>query len=334
MIWDDKKEKLIVRAARGFQTVTMEQIGFARDEGLAGRVAITGEPAIVEDVHSSSEVTRWIVDAEQIESFMHVPITIGGEIFGVFNVDYVRPKAFGREEQRLFVALAQRAALAIQNAQLYHQAQQSAALQERQRLARDLHDAVTQTLFSSSLIAEVLPRLWARNQEEGLRRLTELRQLTRGALAEMRTLLVELRPAALMEADLGELLHQLAEAITGRTRVPVQVTVEGESTLPVDVKVALYRIAQEALNNVAKHAEASEVTVAIKLEPGSVELRIQDDGIGFDTSVSAPDRLGMGIMQERAEAIGAKLEVTSQPGVGTKVSVSWIDTGNKDDVAS
>jgi nitrate/nitrite-specific signal transduction histidine kinase len=85
---------------------------------------------------------------------------------------------------------------------------------------------------------------------------------------------------------------------------------------------------------VAKHAEASEVTVAIKLEPGSVELRIQDDGIGFDTSVSAPDRLGMGIMQERAEAIGAKLEVTSQPGVGTKVSVSWIDTGNKDDVAS
>ncbi|MGD2251333.1 MAG: GAF domain-containing protein [Anaerolineales bacterium] len=331
MIWDDKKEKLIVRAARGFQAVTMEQIGFARDEGLAGRVAITGEPAIVEDVRSSSEVTRWIVDAEQIESFMHVPITIGGEIFGVFNVDYTRPKAFGKEEQRLFVALAQRAALAIQNAQLYQQAQQSAALEERQRLARDLHDAVTQTLFSSSLIAEVLPRLWARNQEEGLRRLTELRQLTRGALAEMRTLLVELRPAALMEADLGELLHQLGEAITGRTRVPVQVSVKGECPLPVDVKVALYRIAQEALNNVAKHAEASEVKVDMQLEPGSADMRIQDDGIGFDTSVSAPDRLGMGIMQERAEAIGAKLDVTSQPGAGTKVSVSWSDTGQRND---
>ena len=123
----------------------------------------------------------------------------------------------------LFTAqtLADQLAIAIENAHLYEQAQELATVQERQRLARDLHDAVSQTLFSASLIAEVLPRLWERNPDEGRKRLEEIRQLTRGALAEMRTLLLELSPAALVDADLGDLLRQLAESITGRARIPV-----------------------------------------------------------------------------------------------------------------
>jgi signal transduction histidine kinase len=232
---------------------------------------------------------------------------------------------------RLFTALAQRAALAIQNAQLYEQAQELAVVEERQRLARDLHDAVTQTLFSTSLIAEVLPRIWERNPEEGQRRLGEVRELTRGALAEMRTLLLELRPAALLEANMGDLLRQLGEAITGRARVPVAVNVQGEDIgdLPPDVKVALYRIAQEALNNVAKHAAASQATVALRYGPSglaggeAVELSIADDGCGFDVKDIPPDHLGVGIMHERAEAIGAKLAIESQVGQGTQVTVLW-----------
>ena len=139
---------------------------------------------------------------------------------------------------------------------------EKAAIAERTRLARDLHDAVSQTLFSASLIAEVLPRIWEKNQPEGKKRLEEIRQLTRGALAEMRTLLLELRPAALADTDLGDLLHQLGESITGRARVPVDVTVNGEChVLTTEVKVALYRIAQEALNNVAKHSGAKRARV-------------------------------------------------------------------------
>jgi len=197
------------------------------------------------------------------------------------------------------------------------------AAEERNRLARDLHDAVSQTLFSASLIAEVLPRLWERNHEEGLRRLEEVRQLTRGALAEMRTLLLELRPAALVEAELPHLLSQLAESISGRTRVPVTVSTDGDCSFPADVKVALYRIAQEALNNVAKHAGAKEVNVTLLCEPDKVTLKITDDGKGFDIGSVPSDSLGLGIMRERAGDIGASLSVQSQVGHGTEIVIVW-----------
>jgi two-component system nitrate/nitrite sensor histidine kinase NarX len=221
--------------------------------------------------------------------------------------------------------LANQAAVAIENARLYEQAQELAVVQERNRLARDLHDAVTQTLFSASLIADVLPRLWERDPDEGRHRLEELRELTRGALAEMRTLLLELRPAALADAGLGDLLRQLAESITGRARVPVTVAVEGQRPLPLDVKVALYRIAHEALNNVAKHAGASQATVSLCCQPKQIELRVSDDGRGFDSESIPPESLGLGIMRERAEDIGATLTVESEIEHGTEVMVVWMD---------
>jgi len=154
--------------------------------------------------------------------------------------------------------------------------------------------------------------------------LAELRELTRGALAEMRTLLLELRPSALIEAKLGDLLRQLAESVTGRARVPVRLEVEGDCDVEADVKVALYRIAQEALNNVAKHAGAGEALVRLHCQPGGqIRMCVCDDGLGFDPSGLPPDSLGLGIMRERARAIGAELTVESQTGEGTKVRVSW-----------
>jgi signal transduction histidine kinase len=266
---------------------------------------------------------------------MHIPIKIGSEVLCVFNVSFVKPHAFGEEEQRLFLSLAQRAALAIENAQLYEQTQELAVVEERNRLARDLHDAVTQTLFSASLIAETLPDLWSSDQGEGRQLLAELRQLNRGALAEMRTLLLELRPATLTEASLGDLLRQLGEAVTGRTGVPVDVAVDCRHRLPSEVHVALYRIAQEALNNVVKHARADSVTVRLRCisdspplqsEPAdevSVELCISDDGCGFDLDNVPSNHLGLGIMHERAQDIGALLEIESEPDRGTQVTVVW-----------
>ncbi|HSJ56404.1 MAG TPA: sensor histidine kinase, partial [Anaerolineae bacterium] len=182
---------------------------------------------------------------------------------------------------------------------------------------------VTQTLFSSSLIAEVLPRIWAKDPQEGERRLAELRELTRGALAEMRSLLLELRPAALVEARLADLMRQLTESVIGRARVPIELEVEGECDLAPEVKVAFYRIAQEALNNVAKHARATHATVRLHCSPGAAKLYVCDDGTGFDPAVTAVNSLGVGIMRERAEAIGAALEIDSRPGEGTEVCVRW-----------
>ena len=203
------------------------------------------------------------------------------------------------------------------------QAREQAAAEERSRLARDLHDAVSQMLFSASLTAEALPKLWDMDPERGREGLREVRQLTRGALAEMRTLLFELRPSALANAELTDLLKQLAEAVTGRAGVPVSTQFEGRCCLPFDTKIAFYRIAQEALNNMAKHAHADRGEVILKCEPGRVELRVKDNGTGFDPSAMARKSLGLGIMRERARAVGTSLDVLSESGRGTQVTAVW-----------
>ena len=210
------------------------------------------------------------------------------------------------------------------NELLQQKAAQEAVIAERTRLARDLHDAVTQTLFSATLIADVLPDIWQLNETEGKRRLEELRQLTRGALAEMRTLLVELRPNALVEVPLPTLLRQLSEALTGRARIDIQFASEGERKLPPDVQVALYRIAQEALNNVVKHSKASQAAVILRLGE-QVRLSITDNGTGFDPEKVTADHLGSKIMSERSDAIGAKFNLYSEPGEGTQMTVTWQD---------
>jgi PAS domain S-box-containing protein len=208
------------------------------------------------------------------------------------------------------------------NELLQQKAAQEAVTSERTRLARDLHDAVTQTLFSATLIADVLPDIWEMNETEGKRRLEELRQLTRGALSEMRTLLVELRPNALIEVPLPTLLRQLSEALTGRARIDIQFLCEGERALPSDVQIALYRIAQEALNNVVKHSKASKAAVLLRLGE-HVRLNITDNGNGFDPNKVTADHLGLKIMCERSEAMGAKFNLYSEPGEGTQVTVTW-----------
>jgi signal transduction histidine kinase len=143
----------------------------------------------------------------------------------------------------------------------------------------------------------------------------------------MRTLLLELRPAKLMEVELADLLRQLAEAIAGRARVAVAVQIEGEAELPVDVKIALYRIAQEALNNVAKHAQAQQATLHLRRLPAFIELTVSDDGCGFVFDRIGPEHLGLGIMRERADAIGATLSVQSEPQRGTTIAVRWTSKG-------
>ena len=207
--------------------------------------------------------------------------------------------------------------------ELAERAATEAVTADRTRLARDLHDAVTQTLFSASLTAEVLPDLWDMDVEEAKRSTEELRQLTRGALAEMRTLLLELRPSTLTQARLSDLIKQLCEAFIGRSRLPITMNIEGDGELPPEVQVAFYRIAQESLNNVFKYARATTVNVNLYVSPKNAHFETCDNGIGFDMSSSKPTSLGMRIMRERAEAIGADLQISSELGKGTCVSVTW-----------
>jgi GAF domain-containing protein/HAMP domain-containing protein len=305
------------------------------EEGLTGWVAATGKPLLVPDV-SQEPRFYYVPEVSETRSEICVPLKSKGTVIGVLGAQSDRLSGFDESDLAVLQAVADQAAIAIENARLYEQAQQLAVVEERSRLARDLHDAVTQTLFSASLIAETLPTLWERDQEEGQQLLRELRQLSRGALAEMRTLLLELRPSALAESSLDDLLRQLGEAVTGRTGVPVTIDVRGQCRPPSDIHVSLYRIAQEALNNIMKHASASHVTVSLECDGSStghggrgeqrLRLCVSDNGCGFDPSDVPPDRLGLGIIRERAQGIGAALDIQSKHGSGTRITVVWTDT--------
>jgi signal transduction histidine kinase/CheY-like chemotaxis protein len=262
--------------------------------------------------------------ADHYRALLAVPIIVRDVPYGGLLLYYEQPHACSQEEVELAAVYGDQVALAIENARLQEQVEESAIAGERSRLARELHDAVTQTLFSASVIAETIPRIWDTHPEEARRGLGELQQLTRGALAEMRTLLLELRPSTLTEKPLGDLLRSLAEATTGRTRVPVDLSVDGEGLLPPQVQVALYRIAQEALNNVVKHAGATAVAVSLRASDGQVTLTVQDNGVGFDPTVAPrAGHFGVSIMRERAQQIGAEFVIASEPSGSTRVTVHW-----------
>jgi PAS domain S-box-containing protein len=288
---------------------------------------------------------------EGVRAWMWVPLAVKGRIIGGLGVAHARRNYFTPHHAALALSMADQVAITMVNAELYEHARSLAALQERQRLAQDLHDAVNQSLFSAALIAEVLPRLWNRDPVEAQQSLEDLRRLTRGALAEMRALLAELRPSVLTDSSLGDLLRQLANAFTGRTNILASVTISGEYGLPAAIQVAYYRICQEALNNIAKHAGAGRVWIDLRHASRAaqvsaplaragkvdatvdtpVEMRIRDDGHGFDPGRhAASGHYGVDMMRERAEAVGAKLTVTSSPGHGTEITLRWPDISHEE----
>jgi len=201
--------------------------------------------------------------------------------------------------------------------------EKAAATAERERLARDLHDAVSQNLFSAGLIAELLPELWEVNQAGARESLAKLRQLIRATSAEMRTMLLELRPDSLTEASLAYLLDHLGETVTSRAGVTLETDLDTNIEVPVEVKIALYRIVQESLNNIAKHARASTVKLSCRQHGEKVAINIWDNGHGFDPNAIPAGHMGIRIMHERAAQIDGTLQVQSRPGQGTGIIVQW-----------
>jgi signal transduction histidine kinase len=254
---------------------------------------------------------------------MAAPLVVGQEALGVLTIDRFKPLPFSQDDAATLQAFTNQAAIAIKNAEYHDETRVAVALQERNRLARDLHDAVNQTLFTASIMAEALPRVWEQNPEQGQQGLEEIRQLTRGALAEMRTLLMELRPQGITEKSLGDLLDHLTRAISSRTRIPIELEIENDTILSPDVQVIFYRIAQEAFNNIARHANASHVVVQLSAWPDQASLIIRDNGRGFNLDEVAPGHLGLAIMRERASQVGADLLLKSQPNQGTEISIRW-----------
>jgi signal transduction histidine kinase len=275
------------------------------------------------------ENTQNPLEQSGIHQFVSVPLLTKGRILGLFLLGKKEGGELSPEKLSLLGSIGQQIGVAIENAHLYGQAEEAAIAAERHRLARELHDAVTQTLFSANLIADVIPRVWKRDPEEGEQYLEELRQLTRGALAEMRTLLLEMRPESLERMEIKTLLTQLSDAFIGRVRVPVNVDIQGNCVLTQEVKLVFYRVAQEALNNIAKHSGARQVDLCLECRLDGMTMLIRDDGLGFDLDSLPPGHIGIAIMRERASSIGADLMIESQAGQGTTVALDW-KPGKKD----
>lgn len=276
--------------------------------GDAGFVAGSGRP---EDT------------AEVRHTEVAVPVRTKTGVLGVLDIR--DDEEGGLDERDIFTlqTLADQVAVAIENARLYETGQQLAVSEERNRLARELHDSVTQELFSMTMITDALPMLMDKRPEAAKERMQRLHELARGALAEMRALLFALRPAALAEEGLVAAITKHAAAVEAREGLAVHVEIEGDGRPPQPVEEALYRVFQEALNNVVKHAKAKTVWVRLAIDAEQTVLSVRDDGIGMDAGVQLGMKtMGLASMRERVAAIHGEFRLESAPGAGTTVHVT------------
>ncbi|GIW34254.1 GAF domain-containing protein [Meiothermus sp.] len=319
LIWDETHQHLITRAQRGFTSQFVQVMNEYAGRGLLAHAAQSGETVVVQDTHQDERVDRRVTEPEGIRAFMHIPIRLDGEVFGVFSINNLLPHTLGPEEQRAFTSLARRAAVAIRNAHLYAEAQGKAALEERQKLARNLHDSVSQAIYGIVLGVRTAKTQLARNPEQAPAALDFVLNLAEGAIAEMRALIFELRPESLKQEGLVAALAKQAAALRARHGLPLEAHLGPEPAMSLEAKEALYRVAQEALNNIAKHAKAHKAHLRLQQANGMVQLEICDDGVGFDSQREYPGHLGLVSMRERIERLGGRFEVVSSPGAGTTV---------------
>jgi PAS domain S-box-containing protein len=265
----------------------------------------------------------WAAALKASGSWLGLPLLAGERTIGLLSILHDEAHHFDAGDIELAQTFANQLAVAIDNIYLKEQAEITAAAEERSRIARELHDSVTQTLFTASMLAEATPRIWNKDQSIARQNMEKLSVLIRGALAEMRSLLLELRSDAPLNQTLPQLLSTLADATRARSNMMVSFNVEGERDLPTDVTLTFYRIAQEALNNAIKHAEATTIDIMLVGQPDRVELHIRDDGRGFDPQAIPEGHLGISIMRERAAKIDASVQIESKPGHGTEVTAIW-----------
>jgi len=317
----------LVQRARASRWAPQSEVAYRQrpDQGILGAAASRRIPEMVNDV---SVDPRYVpVPQADIRAELAVPILLGGRLLGVLDVAGANP--FSDDDLTGLVIMADQLAVALENAALYERAQTVGVLEERQRLARDLHDSVTQLVFSLTLIAQSVGAAYRRDPAEGERRLARIVELSQQSLAEMRALLTELRPAGPVPTGLVPALQKHFERVGPREKLEIELDAETYAPHNRDYEEALYRVVQEALNNVVKHARAGRVTVRLAQADGQVRLSVVDDGQGFDTQAADgrpanKDGGGLGLvgMRERLDRLGGRLVIESAVGAGTKVAVT------------
>ncbi len=300
-----------------------------RTHGLLGAMLETTEPYKTTDIKRNPRFRGWWPRAHpDMSSFLGVPIVSKGSVIGAFYLtNKEAADEFGNDDERVIEMLAAHAAVAIENARLYERSRELSVVEERNRFARELHDSVTQTLFSLVLTADAAGTLLERDPDRAKVEVDQLGRLAREALHELRALVFELRPADLEAEGLTTTLRKHVDVLR-RVQGP-RIDVELQEDLDLDPPRALevFRILQEALNNALKHAQATTIRVRLESRNGHLSASVGDDGVGF-----APDepglrarRLGLTSMEERAAVLGGTLVIRSAPGSGTTVSLELDD---------
>lgn len=315
---------IYVAAHTGYEIpAEIETLQFKVDELATFHQMIeTQAPILIQNV---AQHDTWVTvpHQEALHSYLGMPIIVDDTVIGFLNLESFRSNYFNDESVRYLRLFSFQASTAIRNSRAFKQARDLAGLEERQRLARELHDTVNQVLFSANIVADSL-RYMAEPDSKIAKGLDTLQSLNKGALAEMRTLLMELRPQSIVDTQLSKLIQNLVNSMASRTQLTVTLNEDvNGATLPEEVHIGLYRIVQEALNNIIKHAHAKTVMVDLTIHNGAVEISIDDDGVGFDVVNIPADHHGVRIMHERAEQIGAALNIMTAPGNGTIIEVEW-----------
>lgn len=321
---DEDAGILTMAAHRGFSPQFVTKIDYLNiGEGFSGQVVQSGEPLVVNNVSTDPRLVRTAAREEGLHSLVSVPLQAKGNVLGVIFTVTRNYHDFTEQDVGLMTAIGQQVGVAIENARFYEQAQQAAALQERQRLARELHDSATQSLYAVTMFAEAAARLLKSGDiEPAANHLQDVRETAREALQEMRLLIFELRPPILEEEGLVAALQTRLEMVEERSGLETEFKAEQIAELPPNIEESFYRVAQETLNNILKHAQARTVSVQLCQNQHTVTLEISDDGVGFDPmTIEGKGGLGLKGMTERVTLLGGQLTVNSKPGAGTKVRV-------------
>jgi signal transduction histidine kinase len=294
---------------------------------MSKKIVSTHEPYIIPDTEADEPQAQFAASnlASEIRSWMGVPLTVKDQLIGLLVLFHLRPGYYSEERAKLALAFANQVAVAIENASLYRQAKGLAALQERQKLARELHDSVSQALYGIALGTRTALTLLDRaSSDKNTKDLNEplnyVLSLAEAGLAEMRALILELRPESLQSEGLVAALSKQVASLHARHHIEVRSCFCEEPDVSLAIKETLYRVAQEALHNIVKHARASLVTVSLDGDGGTqLMLLITDNGCGFDATGEFPGHLGLRSMRERVTGVHGNLTVESLPGAGTRI---------------
>jgi signal transduction histidine kinase len=297
------------------------------EEFSAGRVVTRGaRMALLADPQWA--VLHPLLRRASWDNMVSTPLRFQGRLLGALTCYYANGRDMAEEDDSFIRAVADQAAVALENARLILEVRQKAILEERQRLARELHDSVSQALYAIGLGARTALVQLDRNPEAARDPLAYVASLAEGALAEMRALIFELRPDDLDREGLVAALRRHTHALRLRHGLAVDEEMCEEPAMTPATRLALYRIGQEALHNVVRHAQARSVRVVLSCDARTVRLEIGDDGTGFDPEGSYPGHLGLRSMRERIERAGGRFVIESRPGQGTRVVAEGSVDGN------